>query len=72
MHTQVLRPVHPAAKMCTPGAGCTLNFELCHVTDTSEKLAVACPLIQRCDIRALVPRIRVEGPRGGYSLFGGR
>ena len=26
---QVLKPVHPATKMCTPGAGCTLNFEHC-------------------------------------------
>ena len=24
---QVQRPVHPASKMCTLGAGCTLNFE---------------------------------------------
>ena len=23
----VLKSVHPAAKMCTQGAGCTLNFE---------------------------------------------
>ena len=30
MHTpgaQVMKPVHPAAKMYTQGAGCTLNFE---------------------------------------------
>ena len=25
----VLRPVHPATQMCTPCAGCTLNFEHC-------------------------------------------
>ena len=25
--TQALRSMHPAAKMCTPDAGCTLNFE---------------------------------------------
>ena len=24
---QLIKPVHPANKMCTPGAGCTLNFE---------------------------------------------
>ena len=24
---QVLKPVHPATKTGTPGAGCTLNFE---------------------------------------------
>ena len=32
MHTsgaQVLKSVHPAAKMCTQGVGCTLNFEHC-------------------------------------------
>ena len=32
MHTpgaQVSKCVHAAAKMCTPGAGCTLNFEHC-------------------------------------------
>ena len=32
MHTpgaQVLNSVHPAAKRCTQGAGCTLNFEHC-------------------------------------------
>ena len=23
---QVLKPVHPAINMCTPGAGCTLNI----------------------------------------------
>ena len=30
MHTpgvQVLKSVHPTVKMCTQGAGCTLNFE---------------------------------------------
>ena len=26
---QVLKPVHLATKTCTPGAGCTLNFEYC-------------------------------------------
>ena len=26
---QVLKSVHPATKMYTPGAGCTLNFEHC-------------------------------------------
>ena len=26
---QVLKLVHPATKMCTYGAGCTLNFEHC-------------------------------------------
>ena len=26
---QGLKSMHPAAKMCTPGAGCTLNFEHC-------------------------------------------
>ena len=26
---EVLKSVHPATKMCTPGAGCTLNFEHC-------------------------------------------
>ena len=26
---QVLKPVHPATKLCTPGAVCTLNFEHC-------------------------------------------
>ena len=26
---QVQKHVHPATKMCTPGAGCTLNFEHC-------------------------------------------
>ena len=33
MHTpgaQVLKVVHTAAKMCTQGAGCALNFEHCH------------------------------------------
>ena len=25
----VLKYVHPAAKMCTEGAGCTLNYEHC-------------------------------------------
>ena len=32
MHTpgaQVLKFVHPAAKICTQSAGCTLNFEHC-------------------------------------------
>ena len=32
MHTpgaQVSKCVHPATKMCTSGAGCTLNFEHC-------------------------------------------
>ena len=32
MHTpgaQVLKSVHPAAKLCTQGAGCTLYFEHC-------------------------------------------
>ena len=32
MHTpgaQGLKSVHLAAKLCTPGAGCTLNFEHC-------------------------------------------
>ena len=23
------KPMHPAAELCTPGAGCTLNFEHC-------------------------------------------
>ena len=27
---QVLKSMHPAARMCTQGAGCTLNFEHCH------------------------------------------
>ena len=27
---QVSKCVHPAAKLCTPGAGCTLNFEYWH------------------------------------------
>ena len=27
---QVSKPMHPAAKMCTQGAGCTLNFEDCY------------------------------------------
>ena len=27
--SQVLKSAHPATKMCTPGAGCTLNFEHC-------------------------------------------
>ena len=27
--TQVSKSMHPAAKMCTPGAGCTPNFEHC-------------------------------------------
>ena len=26
---QVLKSMHPVAKMCTQGAGCTLNFEHC-------------------------------------------
>ena len=26
---EVIKPVHPATKMCTPVAGCTLNFEHC-------------------------------------------
>ena len=32
MHTpgaQLLKTMHPAANMCTKGAGCTLNFEHC-------------------------------------------
>ena len=32
MHMPVaegLKSMHPAAKMCTQGAGCTLNFEHC-------------------------------------------
>ena len=29
--TQVSKFMHPAAKMCTQGAGCTLNFEHCSV-----------------------------------------
>ena len=28
---QVLKSMHPAAKMCTQGAGCTLNFEHCFI-----------------------------------------
>ena len=34
MHTlgaHVSKPMHLAAKMCTQGAGCTLNFEHCMV-----------------------------------------
>ena len=34
MHTpgaQVSKSMHPAAKMCTQGAGCTLNFENCFI-----------------------------------------
>ena len=27
LEMQVPKYVHPATKMCTPGAGCTLNFE---------------------------------------------
>ena len=30
MHTPVLKSFHPAAKMCTLGALCTLNFEHCY------------------------------------------
>ena len=29
--------VHPAAKMCTPGAGCTLNFEHCFLIFRKER-----------------------------------
>ena len=28
---QALKPVHPATKTGTPGAGCTLNFEHCNI-----------------------------------------
>ena len=28
---QVITPLHPATKMCTPVAGCTLNFEHCRL-----------------------------------------
>ena len=31
---QVLKSMHPAAKMCTQGAGCTLNFQHCHNQDS--------------------------------------
>ena len=31
---QVSKCVHLAAKLCTPGAGCTLNFEHCNVMPT--------------------------------------
>ena len=37
MHTpgaQMLKSVHPAAKMCTGGAACTLNFEHCYAMRT--------------------------------------
>ena len=27
---RVLKPVYPATKLCTPGAGCNLNFEHCN------------------------------------------
>ena len=27
--------VHPAADVCMPGAGCTLNFEHCHFMDVT-------------------------------------
>ena len=27
---QVRKSVHPASKLCTPGAGCTLNFGHCY------------------------------------------
>ena len=26
---QLPKPMHPAPKLCTPGAGCTLNFKHC-------------------------------------------
>ena len=37
MHTpgaQLSKSMHPAAKMCTQGAGCTLNFEHCRIMCT--------------------------------------
>ena len=31
---EVSKCVHPTAKLCTPGAGCTLNFEHCLVLNS--------------------------------------
>ena len=41
LHTlgaQVMKSVHPAAKVCTPGAGCILNFEHCACKDFPSSL----------------------------------
>ena len=45
MHTpgaQVSKSMHPAAKMCTQGAGCTLNLKHCiHMHFSSVKCSIA-------------------------------
>ena len=44
MHTpgaQVLKSMHPAAKMCTQGAGCTLNFD-CLISYGLSHMPTAC------------------------------
>ena len=38
---QVRKYVHPASKLCTPGAGCTLKFEHCNANEIEIHICIS-------------------------------